>query len=1189
VADLRIKILLEKAGVGSALESEVRGLGTQLQSAGSGIDDLTRRIERLGGSVGRFDQMGTSVGNVTTRVNALAQSMERLNAASTHTSIGPSGGTASLQGHLGVLQQIGGAWNTIGRNALAVYATIRDIEFIGRGMRDLIAGPFDKITAATDDYRKFRVGISGVAGGADRAAAIDDSLLQATRDIPLTLRQVREIGLEMSKVAGMSSSISLGSPAQVAQNVSDWTTTIGRLSALNPQETPDRIAAAVTQALEGQSRSFRRTLQIDPAELGRLVGAKPTDFTGDPQLLMGALGKYLDLVAPSGVASGRGELVSVLAQKMNDIFTIAAQKIGDQGGLYDHIRDQMNNVFHHAFDYVTSAQGGDRFKSIGESMSKTFDSLGESLLTLAERAVGAKDLNDLPDAVARAVQGVSATISKWSQELPGIASDVGAGVHSIAESLKWLAEQLGSINKMATRPGDATAGFMSSWLDDKRLRIDPEERKRRQLESIQGGLTGLGLGGTSIDDYSTSSPILNLGGFRLGEIIHHNYALGTGNIKSPQRAGLAQQLIKALEGMDPDALQNPDATYTHDAILSRARDVIPGFDDKLAAALGQGRVPGTYHLPANINAMFGQAKGEGYLEPAYATRFRSATDAATGISQWADTSDKLNADLRLGAEKLKDLQGGAGGVDAFTRIAQFRDAADSYLSQMIDALRAEAGKDPSHAKDLGKMIADLTTTQQKNLEQAQAESDELAKDVVGGIGRFGAELSRDVASGGNAYAADVTNLWIQGRTAIQQQAAKLLAAHGYLAGGAGALGLNAIPPAQRAAFLNESIKANLASIGTFGGRVDLSRASASDLYSLSSRPVADSLIGGQGVAGAQLDYLRSVMPLLQGNFTGLQSRFNALGPGADPKQVEELRRAMDQAGEAVATTAAKIRQLSVESNNSLKSIVEFGNSLQGSLENGTTGLLDSLGKGAAGVKQSIRSMVESVIHDFNTLSTHLLFGNLFGNPSGQPGVGQGIGGLFGLLFGLHGQSGPVTSAGETPPPFQPPVLDVGPAATAARGAVWGGGFTPFAAFANGGIARTGGATLGLIGEAGPEAVIPLRGVGGSIPLGADSQGNIFAHLPSGQRVPASFSGYTPFAGGGVVGGGYGSGAGAAGIGGVEMHSHVYVVANEDEAKSRAAVHADLRNHVTTIVARDIRTGGQVHKAMRQASNLFTQG
>jgi tape measure domain-containing protein len=79
-----------------------------------------------------------------------------------------------------------------------------------------------------------------------------------------------------------------------------------------------------------------------------------------------------------------------------------------------------------------------------------------------------------------------------------------------------------------------------------------------------------------------------------------------------------------------------------------------------------------------------------------------------------------------------------------------------------------------------------------------------------------------------------------------------------------------------------------------------------------------------------------------------------------------------------------------------------------------------------------------------------------------------------------------------------------------------------AQFALGGIAglqrggRVHGPTLALIGEAGPEAVVPLKR--GGIPAMTDQYGRLMAHLPSGVEIPIL---HTPrFADGALVNGGY---------------------------------------------------------------------
>ena len=101
--------------------------------------------------------------------------------------------------------------------------------------------------------------------------------------------------------------------------------------------------------------------------------------------------------------------------------------------------------------------------------------------------------------------------------------------------------------------------------------------------------------------------------------------------------------------------------------------------------------------------------------------------------------------------------------------------------------------------------------------------------------------------------------------------------------------------------------------------------------------------------------------------------------------------------------------------------------------------------------------------------------------AGAKGISGGLGGAIGSIFG--------GSAGSW---FSGSGSYAAGAMVAANGAVWHGGFTPFHAFASGGIARR--PTLGLIGEAGMnEAVVPLPD-GKSIPVVMRGGGNVTVNI-----------------------------------------------------------------------------------------------
>lgn len=193
--------------------------------------------------------------------------------------------------------------------------------------------------------------------------------------------------------------------------------------------------------------------------------------------------------------------------------------------------------------------------------------------------------------------------------------------------------------------------------------------------------------------------------------------------------------------------------------------------------------------------------------------------------------------------------------------------------------------------------------------------------------------------------------------------------------------------------------------------------------------------------------------------------FGALSGRA--QEIAQARQEMDALGGSTKAANDNAKQLATDG---LAKVGEFGKSVLSTLSSGFADMFKGLLRGTTSVTDALSQLLGKLGDLFIDQAFNMLFGGLSG------GLGGGGGGLFGWLGGLFGF---------------------------ANGGVFNGGHVQ--AFARGGIVN--GPTLfpmangaGLMGEAGPEAIMPLRrGADGRLGVAANSNGGSM-HVSVGVTV-----------------------------------------------------------------------------------------
>jgi len=1060
-------------------------------------------------------QIGTAIQGGLTQANSQLQQLEtNLNRL---RSVGGSGGIAQL-GHqissaFSPLQKVSGFISGIESGFIRLNFAMEGIERVGRAVYTMFSKPFDALMTSTEDARKFELAISGVTGGMEKARAVNSALLSDLKNIPLSLEEVRRLTMSMSRQGLMTSAFANSDPQQAAAQASQYAGTVAKLSALNPQYSPDQMIDVLRQASSGQARGMRYRLGIDPQDLARMQGVNQKDFTGNPELLMQAMGKYLDVYG-KGLDSGRGDLISVVYEKLHDTLSVALQKVGESG-VYDEVTDRLKAVMGGLMDYLNSSQFAGRAQELSKSVAGIFDGLGESMLRLIQAASGASSLANTPDAIAKQLASVLGEISNWSRELPGIAASVGrelrevsGDISSILGAVHTVAHPIDAMHELGSRDSDERAGQRSALI-------------AQRLNEL--GLSGNAVGYANVDPYQHMGP---MGGetmdaaanringprikFDTSKVNSGRPFVDTSGVQAGARRLLAEQAAQALSDADISQLGNTDE------VRWRLSQSIPGFEDRLTGAKAATGMNAPYRLPAGLNAQV-DGIGKDVLEPNYAAKFHSLDLLAESISSWSGDADKLTSAFATARAKIKELSGDSSGHSAFDQIKNWRDSSAIQLSGTIDDLSAEQKRDPEHSRDIQDRIGALQSAMDKIVGGYQHELEALGSELREKTGNFGVQISQSVSKEGATYASQVLSAFAAGKTAVQQQVAALLAKYGLPAN----VGFDSIPLGQQQPFTDIQLRERLASIKELNPNAP-------------SHDSIASILAGQHSTGSQdIAAMRDSLSQSQGTYAAAKK---ALSLNPDDQSAQQ---AAAQSGATIAKLSGEIQQLQVQNNGLAQSFVSVGNAAQNTLGNGLGKVLTDIETKTGNVRAAFTAMAKDMLNQFNELMSRQLFSSVFGQPDGQSGAGHGIGGLFGGLTGgltsglthLIGPTGPF-SGYQAPTPTPVDEVPIG----AATGGVFLGGLRMLA---SGGVVKGGKGQLAIIAEGGlgaDEAVVPLRN--GFLPIGHDSSG-FHAVLPgSGRIIPAAM-----FADGGVVGGGRGpaysglSGGNGSGSGMGDIHVH----------------------------------------------------
>lgn len=1179
-------------GIGDAMAGAAARMTSSFQGAVLTVQQILRGIGQLSPGGGPLGGQAAGSGAAQAAVLQAAQATTALNgmsaagvAAGGKVAAAMTAGFTPLQTIRGLVDEVGGAFRSATNFAIRLNGSIYAIEAAGRGLRGLFVSPFEDIAKMGEEARKFEMAISANVGGMSSARAVDVALERSLPNSPLTLAETRQTGLAATRLASTSPQLGLLDQTGAAQFIQQIGDMMARLQVLNPERTPELVERSVQQYLEGSPRALR-TVGIDPKDIEALAKTTSHELQGNQAEMLRALQQLVKSRVPDSTLDQRGNLPSVSLQKLKDEFQILAERIALDSPLFDTVGQKFHGMMMTLAESLDDPEMQAHLRSIGESMSVIFNNAmnagGELLRTLS----GADSIAKTPEAIAGQVDTLAHKIADWSKELPGIANDVGTGLHNIAVMLKTFAGELSEISQMRGQPGGVAAGvggsFVASWLLDKQRRLDPGGREDERLQDLVSTLNKMGVGGVAVRQASQGqSTLTNLVGPSGGDAgwlgdTYSGSVLDTRGVKDSR----VRQLVEKLYGR----LESDDNLNVQDVLAQ-----MPDLQAKLIAAT---KGTSTTIKPSGNLSPLGDADRATFdrisigkevtsTGQLYSSRFGAEDRAIESLSGLLPaTAEKWQESLKLTNTYLANILGNytLGPNDKspgsfFDKVREFGTQRIGQDQAFIQHIRGDvepgltdAARDQVEKQWVARLLAEINMLGD-GMDQEVAKAMQALQTASG---RAALKVMLDARSLTPEARAALVNRTAGGEMDFERQttAARLKVQPGQLtpeqiASG----GLASIPPDLQPQAVSQILSSNLAAI-TERGKFDRS-------------PQVTSLLGGPGVGNEQLAFLQQMLPILEGQKDAASSKLNAsTGAGRDQAQVN-----FDLTSEAVRNVKSQIDQLSVSTNLALQGFVQFGNGAQSAMANTLGKGIENLILRTGTLKDLMRSFAQQIVSDFSKMASNTFMNSIFGDPSKGGGMGNLLGNLINGTAG-SAQGGLIGAAANwfsgpavTPNPVNPPMYYAGEGggAAAANGAVWAGGFTPFA---GGGVVSK--PTLGLVGERPDgmhEAVIPMPG--GKVPFGM-GPGGAYAMLPGGRKIPAAMA----FAEGGVAAGGLGlsdrdysggSYGGGGATGGGQMELHVYNVSSIEEAHQRG--YKAAANQVLNQVFKEAGPGGKIRRML----------
>ncbi|MGE5611666.1 MAG: hypothetical protein ACM359_20630, partial [Bacillota bacterium] len=361
---------------------------------------------------------------------------------------------------------------------LKLGGAIYTVKNLWRGFENIFVDPIVKgvqaIMDATEEYRQFELAIAGVVGGLGKAQKVNDALVESSRHLPLTVRELREVARGMAYMGPLTSRIAMGNEKETAEAVGSFSKLVAKLAIYDPQQGAQGVMLAMRDAMSGELRSLRTRLEIPIEQVAATINKTQRDLADNPRLLLQALSKWTEQYIPDSVMQQRGRLYSVQIEKLQGSLRHAATQIGD-AGIFDKIVDGIQKLTEKVFGYLKSDDWLARAQRISDHLGSILDNIVTGLARGLRVLTGAKDDGDVIKTLAGSIEwfvskmdDFSKRLTDWIPIIVGFFREIGS---SIAEMMGTLAEAAQSVQ----HPKDLLGTFGRSGAGDIRETIARRE------------------------------------------------------------------------------------------------------------------------------------------------------------------------------------------------------------------------------------------------------------------------------------------------------------------------------------------------------------------------------------------------------------------------------------------------------------------------------------------------------------------------------------------------------------------------------------------------------------------------------------------------------------------------------------------------------------------------------------------
>jgi hypothetical protein len=979
------------------------------------------------------------------------------------------------------LMKAAGAWKNF---VIGLSATIYSIRRVSELVGSLVAAPYRAVLEPTEQTRKFQYGISGVLGSVGRARDVSDALYGVANRSPYTVEQLRAGANTLAFTPALSSRLTFApNAASAADEVRRYTSLTQRLGMIDPGPGGGVQGAnmALRELFEGDTISLRRRFGINQRTLARMV---VKDFGGqmdaaldavksDPSVAFQAVEKYADIFLPPEAADRLSKLLSVRFEKVKDGFAQAFSRIGESG-VYDTAVGKLEELQKALLDHLASPEFTKQAQSISQSMGHILDNVGQSLVSFLRKLSGTSEDGSTVSGVFNSVAGVFERIAKASDALPEIGNKLGGFANTFSAAID---KAMTAVERLSESIENFSV-LQNLWGTGD---VDRVRREAAMQVYDRYGIRGAREATMSVTDTTPS-----VGGFAPPQQYNRTETyLNLEGIKDPSQRALAEDIRGKINSLEPRTVVYPARLRAAlgDELLLKLNSIRATSSPANAAeAADAARAAAAQRASQSANDV---------IESGF-SNYKALTSAVSSrTGRFAGPTESAIAKLSREAESVFGSTYSSSGTKIGDVYGLLSGQYAGSSGRISDALSNLGGLYPAEAGQMANLQG-MSDTNRAQYRAAMTEMDDMLVDFAR---NFGEDLLQSLEGASPEVGSLLRQSVLDGTTDVAKGVAAMMQAAGRDV------------PALGVQTLRSRITGTASQVRD---RVAILRAMATSGY------VTGDMSAGQIRAAAPVndrDAAAAVARYLDQSEGGLDQLSdvqtkafveNRLHPSV--KNKENLGLATAQLREFVALE----RQARLEADAIGQSFIQFGADVRDALQNTVGKGIADLIRGTGSLKDALAGFANDIINAFSQMAARNVLQGLMGDflspqSSGQPGS---LGGLLGALF---------------------------PGKKAANGAVWSGGFTPFA---GGGIVRR--PTLGLVGEGRfNEAIVPL---------------------PDGRSIPVQMHGGTG--------------------GGPNIYN--VVVRNESEARSAQQQIQTLDpQSLVNIISHDIMKGGPVLQSLRR--------